>query len=428
MLNKIMHLSAVDFGGAGKAAYRLHSYLSKAGFDSRFLVGRSQTGDNEVVQASKKGLNKKSKIIFSKIWHKLTGNNDYYFQNQHVSTFDSDATSGDGFIPDLIMVYSMSGFVSFDDLGDLFAQYNAPIILYLMDMAPLTGGCHYAWDCLKYVKSCGDCPALLMSHEKDLSHSTMLNKKSIMQRSNIEVLAASSWLYNQARISSLYKKSQIDLLLLSVDDDIFHPIKSVACREKLREKLGIPIGKKVVFFGNQSLKLKRKGIKALDEAFHILAKNKIIRNDELLVLIAGNKDIEFEWPYQTRFLGFLNSEKDLAEAYQASDLFLCPSIEDSGPMMINESIMCGVPVVCFDMGVAADLVINLQTGFVAELGNSRQLAVGIETILQLTAQEKELMDNKCRKLALSKCHPSVSVEWIQQRLGRETNRLSDAHI
>ena len=145
-------------------------------------------------------------------------------------------------------------------------------------------------------------------------------------------------------------------------------------------------------------------------------------------MIAGNKDIEFEWPYQTRFLGFLNSEKDLAEAYQASDLFLCPSIEDSGPMMINESIMCGVPVVCFDMGVAADLVINLQTGFVAELGNSRQLAVGIETILRLTAQEKELMDNKCRKLALSKCHPSVSVEWIQQRLGRETNRLSDAHI
>ncbi len=32
-------------------------------------------------------------------------------------------------------------------------------LLYMMDMAPMTGGCHYAWDCEKYKMKCGGCPA-----------------------------------------------------------------------------------------------------------------------------------------------------------------------------------------------------------------------------------------------------------------------------
>ena len=56
------------------------------------------------------------------------------------------------------------------------------------------------------------------------------------------------------------------------------------------------------------------------------------------------------------------------------------SIEDSGPMMINESIMCGTPVVCFDMGVARDLVHTGRTGYRAALRDSSDLAFGIREV------------------------------------------------
>jgi glycosyltransferase involved in cell wall biosynthesis len=46
--------------------------------------------------------------------------------------------------------------------------------------------------------------------------------------------------------------------------------------------------------------------------------------------------------------------------------------------MINESIMCGTPVVSFRMGVAEDLIINGETGYIVKLKNIRDLANGID--------------------------------------------------
>ena len=35
--------------------------------------------------------------------------------------------------------------------------YKAPVFLRMPDMSELTGGCHYVWDCKKYMKNCGNC-------------------------------------------------------------------------------------------------------------------------------------------------------------------------------------------------------------------------------------------------------------------------------
>jgi glycosyltransferase involved in cell wall biosynthesis len=111
-------------------------------------------------------------------------------------------------------------------------------------------------------------------------------------------------------------------------------------------------------------------------------------------------------------LGFIRDDRTLAAAYQAADTFVCPSIEDSGPMMINESLMCGTPVVSFDMGVAGDLVHTGTTGYRARLGDCRDLARGIGAILALSPDQRDAVARECRQLALRLCHPGVQARAV----------------
>ncbi|HAK12692.1 MAG TPA: glycosyl transferase family 1, partial [Chitinophagaceae bacterium] len=51
------------------------------------------------------------------------------------------------------------------------------------------------------------------------------------------------------------------------------------------------------------------------------------------------------FPFDAQQLPFANTEQALAKYYQLADLFISPSIEDAGPMMILESLPCGTPVI-----------------------------------------------------------------------------------
>ena len=52
------------------------------------------------------------------------------------------------------------------------------------------------------------------------------------------------------------------------------------------------------------------------------------------------------------------------------------------------------------MGVAIDLVINNDTGYLAELGNSASLCNYLIQFINLSLSEKELMRERCRSLGL----------------------------
>jgi glycosyltransferase involved in cell wall biosynthesis len=106
----------------------------------------------------------------------------------------------------------------------------------------------------------------------------------------------------------------------------------------------------------------------------------------------------------------------IASAYKAADVFICPSIEDSGPMMINQSLMCGTPVVSFEMGVAFDLVITGETGYRVKLKDTNDMAKGIMNILALDKISYGKMSDNCRKLALDLCSPEVQTAKIEQIL------------
>ncbi|WP_407398494.1 glycosyltransferase, partial [Treponema sp.] len=61
---------------------------------------------------------------------------------------------------------------------------------------------------------------------------------------------------------------------------------------------------------------------------------------------------------------FCKNVNDLVALYNKTDIFLCASIEDSSPMMLQEALLCGVPAITFDTGVGKQFIENGKQGYV----------------------------------------------------------------
>jgi glycosyltransferase involved in cell wall biosynthesis len=208
-----------------------------------------------------------------------------------------------------------------------------------------------------------------------------------------------------------------------VDEVIFQP----GDKTEARRHFDLPLDKKIIFFGAQTLSERRKGMIYLIQALSILRINPEYKKlwDSVHLLIAGKNIsqikpyLEFDYSYK----GMLSIDNELPRAFQAADVFVCPSIEDSGPMMINQSVMCGTPVVAFEMGVALDLVHAGKTGYRAVLKDSDDFARGIYHILTLSPAKLDQMRKNCRELGLSKVTPSAQVDIIEKILLENEHRF-----
>lgn len=175
----------------------------------------------------------------------------------------------------------------------------------------------------------------------------------------------------------------------------------------------------MIFIGAKNINDDRKGFKYLLEALKIL-KTLIQQEpgltDKVFLLIAGEATHKIKdlLPFENINLGMLDNNYGVASAYQAADVYVCPSIEDAGPSMVNQSIMCGTPVVSFAQGVSLDIVITGKTGHLARLKDSEDMAKGIYDILRMPDDEYAKMKNNCRDFAMELYHPEVVVnKWLK---------------
>jgi glycosyltransferase involved in cell wall biosynthesis len=407
-----LHLAAADHGGAGIAAWRIHDALRTYGHESRMLVLDSKSRDPDV--AIIPGPYSILRVIRGAIkgWLKCMTNPDYYFQDQNFTLRWSSHKLLDkvNLKPDIIIVHFISHFLNASDVRGLHEATDAPVIWSLLDMGLMTGGCHYAWHCQGYLSQCGDCPALRISSQPDLSAKILKDKSKALFGLPGVVLAASSTLAYQARASSLFGAMPIETVLLGVSPDVFRPRE----RNSERHKFGIYGSSKLIFFGAQRISQRRKGMGQLLAALNLLRNRWPSTLPLPSFLTAGDTSDLAEISnlgFEHHSLGFVNSET-LARAYAAADLFACPSIEDSGPMMINEALMCGTPVVAFSMGVASDLIIPGITGQIAELNNPESFANCLMNILMRDETSSLLMGKSCREIALQRCTYELQVRRV----------------
>lgn len=417
---KILHLSTQDIGGGGggfNATFRLHQSMISQGINSKLLVLEKFSNDKDVLNPKVYNLfPNKFLRYFYKIKHllniKFHNISPYFYIDSAINISAKNIYKKISFYPDVIMAHWVSGFLSPKHLYEISNYFDAPLLIYLLDNAAMTGGCHYFGDCNNYQKQCGNCPQLdMLSSQNDISSIQFKNKHISFNKINLTALAASTWQKQKLKESSIFKYKRSELVPLGVDTKTFSPINMNSARKKLH----LSTKSRIIFFGAMSLGEPRKGFDFFRTALMLL--NQMLKknqfNENILILFAGkNNAPDINIPFKWINLGYLDTDNKLALAYQAADMFICSSIEDAGPMMINESIMCGTPVVAFDMGVAKDLVINGKTGYRVKLKDSKGLAEAMFRLLSANKLKYKKIKINCRNIGLKYCDPKKQVKSI----------------
>ncbi len=421
-MKNIIHFSTEDFGGAGSAALRVHEVYKQYGFNSILFCKNKRTDREDIVVIKPLAKNFYFRVL-NKIEAKLNlFNNKYYFFEKNRNTLRDikQIERHLPFHPDIIILHWVSGFIDLKVIKQLQEKYKSKVYWYLMDMAPMTGGCHYAWDCIGYVDGCINCPAVGIIHQ-NLPSKTLQYKKKMIENIGIEPISGTAWLTMQLKKSLLFKDTKIHEIMLGIDTEIFKPLNEDDILS-IKLKYDLPPDKKIIFFGASSTTEERKGFDYLIKALELISQNSSIESSSVIIVTAGkviSEDIFKNIRLPHRHISYLNGDTELAQAYQIATVFVSPSIEDSGPMMINESIMCGTPVVSFKMGVAEDLVFNGETGYVAELKNIDDLSNGIRKIINLEYKEYKKMQENCRKIGLEKCSIEVQMKKLTSLIGEK---------
>jgi glycosyltransferase involved in cell wall biosynthesis len=401
----ILFLSASDRGGSGNSAYSIYRVL-KNYHNCEFLVLIKESQSKDVIDVS---LAKREDNILNRIFWKLKElmafqefiiDTNYDMINLVELTSSVNQSTLYSFIrskPDLIILNWVSGFINSSVIRKLYKKYNSTFLWILHDFAPLTGGCHITWDCNGFMDSCGKCPGIRSSTLKDKTFYILKRKLRNLKDVPIFVTGWSNFILNKSRKSKLFINKTLTSISPTINSLRFTPSKDKLASKKL---FNIPNEIKVVLFGSQNISSRYKGFDQL-----VLALNRINKYTEkpnsFILLTFGRVEnaMDFACEYPIKNIGEINN---VELAFQAADVFVAPTLQDTGPMTVCESLMSGVPVVGYAMGIIPDIIEENETGFVVEKNNIEILSEKIAEILNLSNSEYQRISANCRRVAEEK--------------------------
>lgn len=184
------------------------------------------------------------------------------------------------------------------------------------------------------------------------------------------------------RSRSYYEKlglaeNKIALARYCVDNDFFSlpPDRSEQVRSEGRKKLQIPENALVVLFVGRLFDRKR----PLD----VIELQRRVASLGVHTLMVGNGELQKSLEETGRdvpglhFLGFRN-QAEVKDLYHVSDILYVPSEFETWGLVVNEAYAAGMTAIVTETcGVAHDLVVSKETGFICEVGDvdSAQAAV-----------------------------------------------------
>lgn len=279
---------------------------------------------------------------------------------------------------DIIQLHWINqGFMGTHELEKLFLL-KKPIAWHMHDMWPFTGGCHYSGKCQNFQFQCGNCPALRKPFSFDKSYEIWFSKFKSFNVNSPVLVGASKWLSEMANMSSLGQICNIAHIPNPISPNEYFP----GNKNYARQLLGLKSEKKALLFAAMNTEDPRKGFRELTRSLEIVKNT----GPEIELYIGGKASSELmeKLPLPAHRLGSLSSEK-MRLAYQASDLFVIPSLEENLPNTIMESMACGTPIAGFRTGGIPEMVDEGQNGFLANTGDIQQLA---ESILNTISHPK----------------------------------------
>ena len=170
------------------------------------------------------------------------------------------------------------------------------------------------------------------------------------------LIGPSAWIADRAASSMLFGHARREVIANTLDTHIFAPCDKQAARQAL----GLPKDRKIVLFGAQGGAADpRKGFDLLAQALATIPPSSALQ----LISFGGAEAGEYSiGEFPAREMGKVSRESDLAQLYNAADLFVAPSRMDNLPNTMLESLACGTPCAGFAIGGLPDLVRSEMEG------------------------------------------------------------------
>ncbi len=374
---KILHLNRADTeGGAARAATRLLEGIRLQGDDAQLFVQR-KVSNSPYVSGPPAMLGKAIGFARRKFESCLFGLSAGKLQGLFSPAFLPDRLPArvSAVAPDVIHLHWVARMMRLETL----LRFSMPIVWTLHDSWPFTGGCFLPPDCTRYRDSCGKCPVLGSSREKDLSRRVWERKRAAWQNLNLTIVAPSRWMGGRARGSSLFRDTRIEVIPNGLDVNRYRPFDKRAAREFL----DLPQDKRLILFGAKDATQDRnKGFHLFIQALHRLSASGWRDRFEVVLFGSPALDLSPDMRFKVHSLGWQNDEVSLARLYSAADVFVFPSLQETLGYAAMEAMACETPCVAFDQGGVPDLIDHEQNGYLARPFEPADLARGIAWVLE----------------------------------------------
>ena len=409
---KVCHLNAIDWGGATRAAIRLHRGLNQIGVDSSFVIDRSRGKKDDDVTFFPA-----DRSISSRLSRKLrrrvisSSRKKYETTPSAISSFRDDRSHHGkrmlSTLPecDILNLHWVAEYVDFSQALPGMTR-KCPVVWTLHDMNAFTGGCHFTDGCERYMTGCGSCPQLGSSDSADLSSQAWNRKLKAVEEINPErltIACPSHWMADCVRNDSLLARFPVEVIPYGIDTEIFKPRDMAVARDIF----GLSEDDKVILFVSEYVNDPRKGISYLADALSRFT------DESIVILTVGNGELPNTCRHRSIELGSINDDRLLSLAYGAADLFVCPSLQDNLPNTVIEALACGTPVVGFDIGGLPDMIQDGVNGFTAKLISNESLHKAMHDVVNAPDLEKSEMRGKSRKIAVERYALNVQAERYQ---------------
>ncbi|MDD4689817.1 MAG: glycosyltransferase [Eubacteriales bacterium] len=289
--------------------------------------------------------------------------------------------------PDIVHLHNIHGYyINFKLLFEYLNSTKIKIIWTLHDCWSFTGGCTFLnyFKCDKWKCGCGDCP-LHKDFPKhsifDHTDSSFNLKKVLFANKNITLIPVSNWLKGLMDYS-LLKDLNVLTIHNGVDLNVFNINNSTF-------KIKYNIQENNIVLGVASPWSKRKGlddfIKLRDKLNHIY----------VIVLVGLSRNQIAMLPEGIIGIERTSNQRELAEIYSASSVYVNPTYSDNFPTTNIEALACGTPVISYQTGGSCE-AFDHDTGIAIHTGDIVLLKSTIEFMCN---QDREQLRKRCRTRA-----------------------------
>lgn len=403
---KILHISTYsNSGGAAIAAKRHCEAMRQAGMDSKMLCLYGPPNEYTVIDSRTKEAFKKQQrfaklkhywnrlFVKKTAWHWLTPEYD-------VANLDIVQKA------DIIYLHWVNEYLGVKSIKNIL-ELGKPVLWYMHDMWPITGGCHFTFDCDGYSKDCKHCPQLKLCKFK-AADILKMKIEYLQGYPNLYAAAPSKWLCGLISKSTLFKNQGVFHVPNVIDTDIFLPDD----KRIIRKKLGLPLEKKLMIFSATGTNNPYKGVKYLVEVVNRLS----MEDNGIDFIVLGNSNPAiFSEAAQSRLhiTGFINNQAKMIDYYKCSDILITTSLADNFPNVVIEAMACGVPAVGFQTGGIVDQIHHMENGWIVPQKDVDGLIEGINWILNeadyssLQLNARKYVEDNCSYHNVVKNHSQI---------------------